>query len=59
MEEPRVSQARPNARDPEDDAWTPDDPDPRDAFDETLPADRAGWENAPERDRRSEASAGA
>jgi hypothetical protein len=59
MVDQRETQPRPKPLDSEDDAWTPADPDPRDAFDETLPADRVGWENAPERDHRSETSAGA
>ncbi|HEU0114094.1 MAG TPA: hypothetical protein VFQ80_05435 [Thermomicrobiales bacterium] len=53
MEANRESQPRSENRDPDDDAWTPADPDPRDAFDETLPADRSEWEAAVERERRA------
>jgi hypothetical protein len=52
MEANRESQPRSENRDPDDDAWTPADPDPRDAFDETLPSDRSDWEAAVGRERR-------
>jgi hypothetical protein len=59
MEANSPPQANTEPRDPEDDAWTPADPDPRDAFDETLPADRADWERAAaNRVRRPAAPAG-
>ncbi|HEU5434425.1 MAG TPA: hypothetical protein VFU81_22315 [Thermomicrobiales bacterium] len=53
MEANRDNQPRSEPRDQEDDAWTPADPDPRDSFDETLPADRADWEAAADRRRQT------
>ncbi|HET7092870.1 MAG TPA: hypothetical protein VFI22_05310 [Thermomicrobiales bacterium] len=56
MEAKRDAKARSGQSDPEDDAWTPADPDPRDAFDETLPADRADREAATNRERQAAAT---